>query len=353
MRRIVYVICCVVVLCFTSNAQDIHFSQFFLSPLTLNPANTGNFEGSVRLGGIYRDQWWSVAGSSPLGFNGQFKTYSVSVDAPILKGFREKDWVGVGLMLFQDQSGSLKLKYGASQLSASYHFALDNDRNKVLSIGIQGGAISRKIDQELLSGTDNIFLTELQGGGRSTDRQLIGEQGDDMARGGKTDYSAGILYQGVVGETAFMTLGLAVNHITQPRKPLVNGVTYKLPMRIQAHASVNLALTDKVLLSPTVLYQNVSGKGDELNVAAIAGLIMNESKGVIVNFGVGYRVQDAAELYVGLDYGDFRVGMAYDLNTSGLSPATNSVGALELGATYIAKIYKKPKVDNILFCPRF
>lgn len=351
MRRIVYVICCVVVLCFTSNAQDIHFSQFFLSPLTLNPANTGNFEGSVRLGGIYRDQWFSVVGSSPLGFDGQFKTYSVSVDAPIIKGFREQDWVGVGLMLYQDQSGSLKLKHGASQLSAAYHFALDKDRTKIFTIGVQGGAISRKIDQELLTGTENIFLTELQGGGRSPDRALISE--DDGARGGKTDYSAGLLYQGVVGETAYMTLGVAVNHITQPRKSLVSGVTYKLPMRIQAHASVNLALTDKLLLSPTVLYQNVSGKGDELNIAAIAGLIMNESKGVIVNFGVGYRVQDAAELFVGIDYGDFRVGMAYDLNTSGLSPATNSVGALELGATYIAKIYKKPKVDNILFCPRF
>ena len=352
MRRIVYVLSCVLALCTHSSAQDIHFSQFFLSPLTLNPANTGNFEGSVRLGGIYRDQWFSVVSSTPFGFNGQYKTYSVSVDAPIIKGFREQDWVGVGLMLFQDQSGSLKLKYGASQLSAAYHLALDKDRTRVLTLGIQGGAISRNIDQELLSGLDDIFLSELQGGGRSTDRSLIGEQGDDSARGGRTDYSAGLLYQGIMGESAYLTLGLAVNHITQPRKPLVNGVSYKLPMRIQVHGSANFALTDRLLLSPTALYQNV-GEASELNIAAIAGLIMNESKGVIVNFGVGYRVQDAAEIYVGMDYGDFRVGLAYDLNTSGFSPATNSVGALELGATYIAKIYKKPKVDNILFCPRF
>jgi len=31
-----------------SYAQDPHFSQFFASPLTINPANTGNFSGSLR-----------------------------------------------------------------------------------------------------------------------------------------------------------------------------------------------------------------------------------------------------------------------------------------------------------------
>ena len=334
-------------------AQDIHFSQFFLSPLTLNPANTGNFEGTVRLGGIYRDQWWSVVGSTPFGFNGQFKTYSVSIDAPIIKGFREQDWLGVGLMIFQDESGPLGLKYTASQLSAAYHFALDKDRTRVFTIGVQGGAIGRDFDQELLQATDNIFLSEIQGGGQSPDRALIqtsGPGGDpNGARGGRTDYSAGLLYQGVVGEESFMTIGLAVNHITRPRKPLVSGVTYRIPMRVQAHASANFSLTPRLFLSPTVLYQNVSSVGSELNIAAIGGLLVNDKKGIVVNAGIGYRVLDALEIYTGLDYGDFRIGIAFDWNTTALMP-TN---ALELGATYIARIYKKPKVDNILFCPRF
>ena len=33
----------------TMKAQDPHFSQFFASPLTLNPAFTGKFDGEWRL----------------------------------------------------------------------------------------------------------------------------------------------------------------------------------------------------------------------------------------------------------------------------------------------------------------
>ena len=39
------------------NAQDIHFSQFYASPLTLNPAMTGFVNGDCRAGVIYRNQW--------------------------------------------------------------------------------------------------------------------------------------------------------------------------------------------------------------------------------------------------------------------------------------------------------
>ena len=39
-----------------AKAQDIHFSQYYASPLTLNPALTGKFNGHFRVSGIYRDQ---------------------------------------------------------------------------------------------------------------------------------------------------------------------------------------------------------------------------------------------------------------------------------------------------------
>ena len=39
---------------FFIKAQDPHFSQFFASPLTLNPAFTGKFDGLFRVAGNYR-----------------------------------------------------------------------------------------------------------------------------------------------------------------------------------------------------------------------------------------------------------------------------------------------------------
>src|SRR5215471_19039498 len=58
-------------------AQDPHFSQFFSSPLTLNPAFTGKFDGNVRVAGNYRDQWPTI--------NQAYRTATVSVDFPIMK----------------------------------------------------------------------------------------------------------------------------------------------------------------------------------------------------------------------------------------------------------------------------
>ena len=42
-------------------AQDIHHTQYFASPLTLNPALTGLVRGDVRVAANYRSQWYSVS----------------------------------------------------------------------------------------------------------------------------------------------------------------------------------------------------------------------------------------------------------------------------------------------------
>ena len=73
MRRIFYVLLCVS--WFSpgiSRAQDPAFSQFFASPLTLNPALTGKFNGTLRVAGNYRNQWPQI--------NNAFVTSTISVD---------------------------------------------------------------------------------------------------------------------------------------------------------------------------------------------------------------------------------------------------------------------------------
>ena len=46
---------------FLSMGQDLHFSQFYNSPLTTNPANTGFIpDADYRIGVNYRNQWSSI-----------------------------------------------------------------------------------------------------------------------------------------------------------------------------------------------------------------------------------------------------------------------------------------------------
>ena len=88
-------------------------------------------------------------------------------------------------------------------------------------------------------------------------------------------------------------------------------------------------------------------------VQGIGGYHLTEKKDVTLNVGVGYRLRDAAKFIVGLDYKQFRAGAAYDLTLSDVRDAASGAGGFELGVSYIAKIFKKPEVKPVIFCPRF
>src|SRR3954467_9899258 len=80
-------------------AQDVHFTQYFTSPLTLNPALTGLVSEDLRFAANYRTQWASV--STP------YITGTVSYDMAVLKGkLPEGDALGIGFMGLYDKSGS-------------------------------------------------------------------------------------------------------------------------------------------------------------------------------------------------------------------------------------------------------
>ena len=79
-----------------AEAQDPHFSQYHSSPLTLNPAMTGFFEGDFRLSGNYRQQWWSLG--TP------FITGTVSYEQRIMKAKLKNDVFGIGVLGLYDQS---------------------------------------------------------------------------------------------------------------------------------------------------------------------------------------------------------------------------------------------------------
>ena len=83
-----------------AQGQDLHFSQFFNSPLTTNPANTGFIpDGDYRLGANFRNQWSSVM-TLP------YKTMSAFGDMQVAKDRFENGWVGVGAVVLRDVAGT-------------------------------------------------------------------------------------------------------------------------------------------------------------------------------------------------------------------------------------------------------
>src|SRR3989337_2827780 len=126
-----------------ANAQDPHFSQFFASPLTLNPALTGKFDGNLRAAGNYRNQWPA--------FNNVYTTSTLSVDFSILnRVLPETDTWGVGIMALNDKAGGNILKTTFVGISTAYHKALNEDGYSQIGIGFQAMYGQKRLDNSKL-----------------------------------------------------------------------------------------------------------------------------------------------------------------------------------------------------------
>jgi len=124
----------------TATAQDVHFTQYFTSPLTLNPALTGLIPEDLRFAANYRSQWSAVS-STP------YTTATASFDIATFKNkLPEGDALGLGLVFEHDQSGTGSLTNTTAGLSLAYHKAFGHDRTQHLSMGFQGYFVQKSID---------------------------------------------------------------------------------------------------------------------------------------------------------------------------------------------------------------
>lgn len=352
-RKLLFLIA--VLLCLNSlSAQDIHFTQFYMSPLTMNPAMAGKFEGTVRIGGIYRGQWASVVGGS-----NSFKTPSVWADAPIIRGIRKQDWIGVGLSFFTDKAGEVGLTHSAFKLGATYHLAFGKNNSTVLSLGGQYGKASRKL------GDDRKYEDGFDPNNGGVYNQSLSKEGNVADDANYTDIDGGINLYSKLNKRMDFNIGFAMYHINQgkyslagmsdPNAPVPTNPTAgnaKIPRRAILHGQFNAALDDRWTLSPSFQYQTMSG-ADEIQLQGLMGYLFNPEKDITLNFGLGYRLRDAIQTIVGMKYKDLRVGLAYDINTSDLNAASNYRGGFEIAANYIVKIYKPAVIKQKVLCPRF
>ncbi len=314
-------------------AQDPHFSQFFASPLTLNPAFTGKFNGTWRLAANHRDQWPSIPKA--------YVTTSASLDFPILKGrIPEKDVFGVGVSGLTDASanGLLKLNYGS--VSMSYHKALDENGYSSIGAGFQATYSSLGLARDKLTFSD--MLT--QNGFTGPTSEVI--QGSNK---NYFDINAGLLYSGSTNGQNNFYLGASMYHINRPKVGFQDN-NWFLSGRISAHGGGSFPLSDLLTLHASAIYQ-VQNKASEtiLGAAIAANLSQDAEKPSAIYIGSWIRLNDAIVPYLGLEFGGLRVGISYDFNISSLKAATQSRGGSEFSVIFI----KRPADYQGIPCPKF
>jgi type IX secretion system PorP/SprF family membrane protein len=324
-----------------SFAQDPNFSQFFVSPLTLNPALTGKFNGDLRLAGNYRDQWPAISKA--------YITSTISIDAPILRSkLSDLDTWGIGLMAMTDKSANGILASNLISITTAYHKGIDEDGLHQVGIGFQATYTNKRLD-----GTKLNFLDELDENGGWT--VPSGEAIDNrQVNTSYFDFSIGALYNGSTDGFNNFYIGASGYHLNKPKESFTGDVFYQLNPRITLNAGGAIPLTDK---SRTIYLSSLySHQGGATNIVAggAIGFMLNDDEENPTNFFAGAwsrfnNVNDALIPYVGLEYNGFRFGLSYDVNISTLKTASQSKGGLEISVIFI----KRPAGYKAMACPRF
>ncbi|MBK6937668.1 MAG: PorP/SprF family type IX secretion system membrane protein [Chitinophagaceae bacterium] len=321
----------------TAKAQDPNFSQFFASPLTLNPALTGKFDGVFRVAGNYRNQWPTI--------NNAFVTKTASVDFGVLKSrLADIDQLGVGVLGVTDRAGDGVLTTNYAGLSLAFHKGLDEDGFHQIGVGFQGAYINKRLDISKVDFQDELTPFGFTGVTSEvfTNKQL------NLSY---ADVNAGILYSGSTNGYNNFYVGASMYHINRPKETFQGG-QYLLQPRttIQAGGKVPIGSYHAIHLSALHSMQ-----AKATNTVAGGSFMYNvnnsDENPTNVFLGAWYRLNDAVIPYIGLEFSSFHIGYTYDINTSALKTASNLRGGNEISLIYI----KKPSDPSLkkLNCPRF
>lgn len=364
MKTFTRLLAIVLTLCYfvqDAQAQDPRFSQYALSPLTLNPALTGNFNGNYRVSAIYRSQWSSILSGEAVPL---FRTFSGSYDMRFALRSQTGDAFGVGAVFLTDKAGEAEFGTNQVTLSLAYHKGVSSQKNQFISLGIQAGFAQRGLNYNNLR-----FGNQFDGEGFNStliSGEVIGDNNFWFY-----DINAGLFYYWVnpnssnKGRTNFYA-GFSVSHLNRPNQSFYEGEDANLYMKYTTNigAQFPLGKGSQVDFLPQAMIL-MQGPAFETNVGGYFKIFFVQNKPNENAFYIGpfYRIvgrdnvtdkggitSESLILAARLDYSTFSLGIAYDLNFSELTDATNTRGGFEIALQHVGAFKKK---NRVISCPRF
>ncbi|NLR92384.1 MULTISPECIES: PorP/SprF family type IX secretion system membrane protein [Flammeovirga] len=324
--------------------QDTQFSQYYATPLYLNPALTGSSQ-ETRAIINYRNQWVGLpAGiqSFMASFDHNFKYKRFS-----LGGYIKNDSYGV--------NEGTPLQHSTFTVSGSYTIPIS--KYVGLNVGLQVGYGQNKLDLSSLVFNDQLDSFGFTGGG--TNEPFVHTQV------GYADVNTGAM---LYGEKYWVGLGLY--HVNTPNISFIGEQAY-LPVRVSIEAGYMIPLEFKGHHTHIPDYHRKSftfamhyqsqGKNDQLSLGMyfhyqplLVGvwyrglpLIKGAEKDNAVN-------HDAVVILTGIKVGNLNFGYSYDVTLSDLPQ--QHANSHEISLQYTFNLYKdykkKPKRKPMdLPCP--
>ncbi len=353
MKRYIFLMAFVVCTVFQSvYGQDAHFSQFYASPLTMNPATAGTYTGTFRISTIYRDQWRSAL-DNPL------RTFAVSGDASFDVKYHKNtapDKVALGITFFGDRVSLLDYNTNQVVLTGAYHKVLNARNKQYLGVGVQGGVFQKSLNYEFLSFQDQ--YNSVNGYTLETAENL------PVNNRAYTDLSVGVYYTVAPSKTTNFHVGLGYFHANKPNISYYNSAdiinenvvkTDILSPKLSFHSGIAFKTTDFLTLEPRV-NALIQGSHTEINLGTSFRYKIDPQSAKYLILGPYIRgVKDynkfALESFIvmaGFEINNFILGLSYDQNLGSLIKDRRSLSSFEFSIIYIGEHSNE---DN--FCPQF
>lgn len=337
-----------------TQAQDIHFSQFYVSNLTLNPATTGVMTCQMRVSAIYRNQWASAAGQYA------FNTFGLGVEGKFEAG--KNDYVGAGLSVWVDRAGASAFTSIQASVSGSYLKKIGGRRanEHYLVAGGQIGFVQRSVRLDQLRWGSQWDGTGHNG---SLPKDQFVDATPNLA---VADLSAGLLWFSALDKDnkSNFYAGLGFQHLTKAKISFMNNQEEQLFTRFTIHGGAQARLARRLALVPNFAVM-VQGPSTQLNVgtgvkfdfskraqssqAFTIGAYLRGANQAQENAETGTFGVDAIIALIRLRFGSSHIGFSYDINVSPLAGATNGNGAFEF--SYVWTLCNKR--GRRLGCPTF
>lgn len=318
--------------------QDLHYSQYFSSPLNLNPAQAGFFDKNYRMTAIHKNQWSSV--TVP------FLQISASIDLQMVKRKFHRDMFGVGVMFNSDKAGDSDFGTTQGVLALSYIKAINKRNNHFLSFAVSGAFAQRSINYANLV-FDNQFNGEI-----FDPNLMTGEYfSSDMYT--FYDINAGVHWLYKPQHDLSFQGGIAVFHINQPGQSLIEDEQLKLPVKFHVYGSSQFKINSKAELLPGFLWAN-QGPHNELLFGSRVKFTrsFNPDNYSAIYFGAFSRLVDAVSIMANFENKNMIYGLSYDINYSKLVPASHMRGGFELSIIYSFQNRESNKLKAVP-CPIF
>ncbi|HEY9703285.1 MAG TPA: PorP/SprF family type IX secretion system membrane protein, partial [Allocoleopsis sp.] len=218
----------IAVLCipFLTISQDIHYTNIGYSPLNLNSALTGGFNGDSRFSGSFRSQWSGVPVS--------YVTFSGSYDMRLGDPLKNPDrpW-SIGGLVNYDVAGWSSLSNLNFNLFGSYGIAIAKGQR--LTFGLTGGFDQRRFSTSQLTFDDQYQNKQFNSGITSKDIGIFDRTRSFFDLGTGVNYS----YQ-KPGKRSTLNVGYGMFHLNRPVTSFKDQEAVKLNVRNSLYFMTNV-----------------------------------------------------------------------------------------------------------------